>query len=177
MTLEFQIANLEVVNEVKTPLGAALGEVPDDLESASGTRVIVLVTDGEETCQGDPAAAIAALAAEGFDVHVNIVGFALNDEALRAQFEAWARAGNGSYFDAGDAGELEAAIANALRPTFQVLDASGAVIASGAVGGDPVAVPPGTYTVVVLTDSARRFEGVTVTANGAIDLDLANDSG
>ena len=32
-----------------------------DLARASGTRVVVLITDGEETCGGDPAAAVRAI--------------------------------------------------------------------------------------------------------------------
>jgi hypothetical protein len=109
----------------------------------------VLVTDGEETCGGDPAAAIQALNASGVDVRVNIVGFALDDEALKAQFQQWAELGNGQYIDAGNEAELTAAMAAAVQPTYDVVAADGSVVASGQAGGEPVSVPAGSYTVVV----------------------------
>ena len=77
--------------------------------AAPGPKIVVFVTDGEETCGGDSAAAIQALVDSGIDVRVNIVGFALDDEALKAQFEEWARIGNGRYIDAGNQAELTAA--------------------------------------------------------------------
>jgi hypothetical protein len=43
-----------------------------------------------------------------------------------------------------------------------VLDADGNVVATGVVGGGSVSVPPGTYTVEVLSDPERTVEGVHV---------------
>ncbi|MGN6486340.1 MAG: hypothetical protein ACTHLT_00790, partial [Devosia sp.] len=51
------------VNLAKTPIAASLRAVADDLREATGPRVVVLVTDGEETCGGDPRAEIEALVA------------------------------------------------------------------------------------------------------------------
>jgi hypothetical protein len=127
---------------------------------------------GDATCGGDPAAAIQALIDQGIDVQVNIVGFALDDDTLRAQFTDWARIGNGTYFDATNAAELDEAIARAVQAPFRVLDAEGNVVASGTVGGDPIDVPPGTYTVVVLTEPRQVFEEVVVQPGGSIELQL-----
>ena len=80
----------------------------DDLPGVTGPVVVVLITDGEETCDGDPAAAIQALRGAGFDVRVNIVGFAIDEHRLREEFEAWARAGNGRYVEANDGAQLAA---------------------------------------------------------------------
>ncbi|HET7055450.1 MAG TPA: VWA domain-containing protein, partial [Thermomicrobiales bacterium] len=147
-TVAATIQGIEPVNLVRTPIGASLEQVANDLAGVDGPKIVVLVTDGEETCGGDPAAAIQSLIDQGIDVQVNIVGFALDDDALRAQFRDWARIGNGSYFDATNAEELDQAIAKAVLAPFRVLDADGNVVASGTVGGDPVELPAGTYTVV-----------------------------
>jgi len=77
------IQNVGVTNLVKTPIGAALDQVANDLAGVKGPKIIVLVTDGEETCGGDPATSIKRLTAQGFDVQVNIVGVALDGD-LRA---------------------------------------------------------------------------------------------
>jgi hypothetical protein len=167
------IQGIEPVNLVKTPLGASLEQVANDLANVDGPKIVILVTDGEETCGGDPGVAIQSLVDQGIDVQVNIVGFALDDDALRAQFRDWARIGNGSYFDATNAAELDEAIANAVQAPFRVLDADGKEIARGFVGGDPVEVPAGTYTIVVLTDPEQRFENVEVNPGEDIELKLA----
>ena len=57
----------------------------------------MLVSDGKETCQGDPVVAAKALAAKGITVHT--VGFVV-DTAARGQLQAIARVTGGTYFDA-----------------------------------------------------------------------------
>jgi hypothetical protein len=167
------IQAIEPVNLVKTPIGASLEQVANDLAGVGGPKIVVLVTDGEETCGGDPGAAIQSLIDQGIDVQVNIVGFALDDDALRAQFADWARIGNGTYFDATNAAELDDAIAKAVQAPVRVLDADGNVVASGIVGGEPIDLPPGTYTIVVLTNPEQRFENIVIEPGGSMELQLA----
>jgi hypothetical protein len=83
----------------------------------------------------------------GTTVRVNIVGFAIDDAKLAATFRHWSALGNGQYFDAKDAASLAAAMAQAMRPRFEVLDAQGKVVAEGVAGGEPVPAMPGSYTV------------------------------
>lgn len=87
------------------------------------------MTGGEETCGGDPTAEIGALQALGIDVRINIVGFDVDDDALKAIFAQWAELGGGFYFNAANAQELNAAVASALYAPFQVLDARCTTIA------------------------------------------------
>jgi len=144
-----KLAALQAKNNARTPIGAALEKVADDLGAARGERVVILVTDGEETCGGNPAGTIQKLVRSGVDVRVNIVGFAVDDDKLAATFEAWSRAGGGRYFDARDAKSLNAAFTQAVRPAFELTDAQKNVVAKGLVGGDPVRVLPGTYAVTL----------------------------
>lgn len=170
------IANLPIVNLVRTPIGASLEAVTGDLGPGDGPKIVVLVTDGEDTCDGDPAAAIRSLVDSGIDVRVNIVGFAIDDTALAATFAEWASIGNGQYIDAGDAEELNAAVLQAVLPTFDVIDASGeilgAVIASGQVGGDPVILPAGTYQVVIRGIPEITIEKVVVESGRPTEIDV-----
>ena len=78
------IAGIEAVNRSRTPIARALGDMADRLAAHEGPQTIVLVTDGEETCEGDVAATITDLRSQGVDVRVNIVGFAIDDAALKA---------------------------------------------------------------------------------------------
>jgi hypothetical protein len=142
-----KIKALEPKNGAKTAIGASLELVASDLKSVQGERLIILLTDGEETCGGDPAAAIEKLKKAGATVRVNIVGLAIDDASLAATFKHWADAGSGAYFDAQGAAALNDAMAKAMRPGFEVVDAQGAVVAEGLAGGEPVSVLPGAYTV------------------------------
>ena len=57
----------------------------------------MLVSDGKETCQGDPVLAARRLATNNITVHT--VGFVV-DTAARGQLQAISRATGGTYFDA-----------------------------------------------------------------------------
>jgi hypothetical protein len=91
-----QIAAITSIDGVRTPLGDSLAQVASDLQGVSGPKLVVLVTDGEETCGGRPQRAIRDLVDQGIDVRVNIVGFAVDDPGLEEQFEEWARESSGA---------------------------------------------------------------------------------
>jgi hypothetical protein len=80
-----------------TPIAFSLQQAAGDFPADAKERVIVLVSDGKETCKGDPVVAAKALAAKSITVHT--VGFVV-DTAARGQLQAIARATGGSYFDA-----------------------------------------------------------------------------
>ena len=147
-----RIQGLHVLASVNTPIGAALAHVSSDLAGVTGPRIVVLVTDGKENCGGDAAAAVRRLVRQGADVHVNIVGFALDRPSIRKALAAWAAAGHGSYFDSTGSSDLNQALAAAVSAPFRVLDGSGTVVATGTVNGAPLRLKPGHYTVQVLTD-------------------------
>jgi hypothetical protein len=151
-----KLKNIQAKNLAKTPIARSLELVAKDLKTVTGERVVVLVTDGEETCDGDPAAVIKALKASGVDVRINIVGFAINDEALKARFRYWADIGGGDYHDASSAEDLKRSMYSALQAPYDVLDASGQVVASGVIGDAGVELPPGTYSVQTRVKPIRK---------------------
>lgn len=161
----------EPVNLARTPLAASLAAAAQDLAAAPGRRVIVVLTDGEETCGGDPEAEIAALRATGAEVTVNIVGFAVGDAALEAVFARWAKAGGGQYFPAQDAAELAGALGTAMGRGFVVrASEGGAIVASGLAGGAAVPVPPGIWRVEL--DGGTIWPAVEIGEGAAVTLDV-----
>ncbi|MEU5210888.1 VWA domain-containing protein [Streptomyces sp. NPDC020742] len=93
-----------------TPIGLSLrkaaGDLPQAVAGATGTRTILLISDGEDTCQAPPPCKVAAqLAASGVDLHIDTIGFQVAGKA-RSQLECIAKAGNGRYYDAPDARAL-----------------------------------------------------------------------
>ncbi|HET7538272.1 MAG TPA: VWA domain-containing protein [Polyangiaceae bacterium] len=144
-----KLLTLEAKSNAKTPIGSALERIVSDLSGAQGEHVVILVTDGEETCGGHPTRAIQKLREAGTNVHINIVGFALDDKKLARTLEVWAAAGGGSYFDARDAKSLGQAFTQSVRPVFEINDAQKNLVGSGVVGGDSVRLMPGSYTVTL----------------------------
>ena len=134
--------------------------------------VIVLVTDGEETCEGDPEAVIAALRDKGFEISLNIVGFAIDDAELAEQFEAWAELGGGRYLGARDQGGLSEAIEQALRISYTVYDRGGNELAIGEVGGQAIELDRGSYRVVVNSVPKQTFDQVTLQGEDTVTLRL-----
>jgi hypothetical protein len=165
------IDGLVVKKTVRTPLAAAIEAVSTDLAGLPGPHVVVVVSDGQESCGGDPAAAVQALRSQGFDVTLNIIGLDLDRKTRRA-IARLAEAGGGTYLDAQDADELASAITRAVGAPFLVLDVDGVVVGSATVGGDAVSVPPGTYRVEVRTDPPVTWDPVAVETGQALALEL-----
>lgn len=96
-----------------TPITKVLEIAAKDFTAAEKTpRFIVLVSDGKETCDGDPCATARALQAAGVGIVIHTIGFDV-DKAARTQLECVAKATGGTYFDAPNAELLAAVIAKA----------------------------------------------------------------
>ena len=132
----------------------------------------MLITDGEESCDGDPMAAVEALVESGIDARVDIIGFALKDEAVKAEMAAWATAGGGVFLEAGNAKALSTTIRDALRAPFQVFGEDGALVATGTVGADGLLLEPGLYRVEVLTDPPTAFDRVALGSDDDVTLTI-----
>lgn len=103
-----------------TPITYALQLAAADIgqETAAESRVVVLVSDGRETCDGDPCAAARALAATDAKLVVHTIGFGV-DEATRRQLQCIAHNVRGRYWDAGNRSQLQAHLAEAAKKTAE----------------------------------------------------------
>jgi hypothetical protein len=105
-----------------TPIALSLRTAGAELAKYDAFCGLVLITDGLETCKGDPAAEAATLAASGkFTFGLNVVGFDVTDKE-RTTLEGIARAGNGKYYDAGTAAELTDQMSDLARELDGVLE-------------------------------------------------------
>lgn len=104
-----------------TPIAHSLQETRNDLYDVGiareAERVIILLSDGEETCDGDPVQVIRQLEAEGFKVRVYAVGFNVG-EVARKQLEQIAEVSGGKYFDAKDAAQLKTSLKEATKESI-----------------------------------------------------------
>ena len=84
---------------------------------------MILVTDGIETCGGDPVAAARALKESGIAVTVDVVGFDVANSAEQAALRRVAEATDGEYADAQSAAELNDYFDDQVARTFEVVGA------------------------------------------------------
>lgn len=157
-----KIAAVNAMNLAKTPIADSLQKAVTDLAQAQGERTILLITDGEETCEGDPAAVIKEINATGYRVQVNIVGFAIDELMLRETFQEWARLGGGRYFDAANAQQLHGSLRQSTQVSYEIIDNEDKLIGAGVVGGPPIKLPPGSYRLRVLDATARVYENIEI---------------
>lgn len=93
-----------------TPITAAVRRAAEELRFTEHRATVILVSDGEETCNADPCALGAELAAQGIDFTAHVIGFDLPEGPAREQLQCLASRTGGRYLDARDAGELTAAL-------------------------------------------------------------------
>ncbi|HZX00187.1 MAG TPA: VWA domain-containing protein [Trueperaceae bacterium] len=169
-----------------TPIALSLELAAQDFP-AEGRKVIVLITDGIESCRTDLREVAERLRGEGFDVDLRIIGIDLDDFARQA-FE-----GLGTFENATSATELLAALNRAVEVTpaevthtvTVTLTREGAPATEGglvefigAVGQEAYAfpatddgtftseLPAGAYTAVVrdaFSEGPTTVTGLTVT--------------
>jgi len=166
------IESIQARNLARTPIADSLAKVESDLARVKGPKTVVLVTDGEENCDGDPGVVIQSLIDKGFDFRLNIIGFALDDALLEAQFAEWAELGGGEYYSAGNADSFGQALQAALQIPYAVFDREGVEVARGLVDGDSVELPAGIYRVVLTAASMQQFEDVRIPAETEVEIRL-----
>ncbi|MGW0663601.1 VWA domain-containing protein [Streptodolium elevatio] len=89
-----------------TPIGLALNKAAEDLGKEQGSRRIILITDGEDSCAPpDPCEVARQLAAQGLNLVIDTLGL-VPDDKTRKQLTCIANATGGTYTSANNAQEL-----------------------------------------------------------------------
>ncbi|MDP9315821.1 MAG: VWA domain-containing protein [Chloroflexota bacterium] len=174
-TLLSVVDTLVPVPGARTPLAFSIRAAADDLRAAEGSTALIVITDGDETCNGDPAAEAANFVKDVPERKVHVIGFALDTPGDNAKLQQIAQNGNGLYFDASNGAELAAALAQTIQLPYQVVTSEGNEAARGIVGGEPIVVPPGTYTLRI--NATPPIERVLDVANGEMVNVLVQQQG
>ncbi|RMD83412.1 MAG: VWA domain-containing protein [Candidatus Dadabacteria bacterium] len=152
----------------QTPIGLSLRQVTADFGGQPGKKIVVLVTDGEETCSPKasdpdyPPKVVDELRAKGVDLRVNIVGFDIDKKETRDFLAALAARTGGLFASADDAASLGAALERALRAPFHVEDTAGNVLARGTLDGGALELPAGVFRVVIEAEEPIVLEDVRI---------------
>ncbi|MEO0857787.1 MAG: VWA domain-containing protein [Bacteroidota bacterium] len=91
-----------------TPIAYSLREALNDMDGRAGE--IILITDGNETCDEDPCTLVRAWREQDIAVNVHVVGFGIEAQE-RGALQCIAEAAGTAYRDASSADELAAELA------------------------------------------------------------------
>lgn len=119
----FQQALLQFGATGWTPLAAGIEHARTLLEpfqSEEYANTVYIVSDGIETCGGNPSEAAKTLAESNIKAKVNIIGFDVDDEG-QIQLKQVAEAGGGEYATVRSKEELEETILKKWRPSMGTL--------------------------------------------------------
>lgn len=139
----------------ETPTGHALREAGKDL-GESGPRSIILVSDGEPTCDPDPCEVARDLAGDGVDVRIDVVGLSVSG-AARDTLECVADAGNGTYYDADDADDIVDSLTTSAARAARPFDFSGTPVQGTPAAGAAPEIGPGQWLDTMPDDGALYY--------------------
>jgi hypothetical protein len=157
-----KVRSIRPINLSRTPIEQTLRQAAEDIGSIQNDVLIILVSDGDETCGGDPAKAAADLRAAHPNVRVSVIGFGIGEPTWQQRLRAIAEQGGGDYFDAADAAQLADALQQAVQITYRVVDARGHEVFSGPVGSAAESLPVGEYAIEVNGSTPFKMSRVRV---------------
>lgn len=101
-----------------TPITYSLSQAIQDLSSFQGEKSIILISDGLETCGGDPCLLARELSASNIDLKIDVVGFGVKDDfEAKQQLMCIALNTNGRYFSADNDSELTRGLSESINET------------------------------------------------------------
>ncbi|WP_188311826.1 vWA domain-containing protein [Salinarimonas soli] len=170
----------------KTPITAALRQAAGSLDAKGGA--VVIVTDGVETCGGDPCALADEIKRRNGGIVAHVIGFDLRTARERASVACIAERTGGTFVAASGAADLAGALravagakAKAVVPARTI-----ALEATDGPGGKPV--PGASFTLqrrgeelpaasgvagpVLLSPGLYRVSAATTTRTGAVEVEV-----
>ncbi|RDW18390.1 hypothetical protein CWR48_12510 [Oceanobacillus arenosus] len=99
-----------------TPLAGAIEKAMEMSRDFSESVTVYIVSDGVETCDGDPVQVAADFVKDNDTRSVNIIGFNV-DQTAENQLKQVSDAGNGEYYAANNADELKTTIEKQWLPS------------------------------------------------------------
>jgi Mg-chelatase subunit ChlD len=160
----------------QTPIAFALNQAAGDFGSLQNDRALVLITDGIESCGGNPVQAARELREQNIMVH--LIGFGLGNAADEdsASLQAVADASGGRYVTAGSAEELKEALALTVGTSFRVFKGS-TEVANGSLGSeDPLFLPGGDYRVQLDSSPPQEVQ-ISLAPRDQLTLTLEKEAG
>ena len=153
------IVKIQEINpKGKTPITLSVQMTADKIKVLEDETTIILVSDGKETCEGDPCALVKELKKLGIKFVMHVIGFDVTEEE-RAQLECMAKAGGGEYFTAKTAGQFKMAAQKVVKKAQEFGYLRVTALKNGAPFQATMAVYPSGQDTSLLTTGTVVEEG------------------
>lgn len=140
----------------ETPIAYSLEKSLEDVGD-TGKRNVILVSDGEESCDPDPCDTVKKLIGSGVDLQIDTVGLAVNSKAKK-QLTCIAEAGNGTYYAASDADDLVSSLTRLSTRAMQPFTIMGEPVTAGRTAETAPEITAGQYTDEISSDPDEATE-------------------
>lgn len=154
-----------------TPIAYSLEQAAKDLPK-KGPRSIVLVSDGQENCGGDPCKVARDLKKVGADFYVDVVGLQV-DQKSRDQLTCIASAGGGTYYDVKSLDQLDSTLTRTSIRAARGYEAAGKPIEGGTGKSSAPDLTNGQW-LDTIGDSGDEFYTVTDPGKGTFHVSAAS---
>lgn len=153
-----------------TPIAYSLKQAVDDLPD-EGPRSIVLVSDGEENCGGDPCKVARDLRKQGTEFYVDVVGLQV-DRASRDQLTCIASAGGGTYYDVQDIARLDSTLERASVRAARGYIENGLAVEGGTSASDAADIEDGQW-LDTIGDSGAEHYSIPAAGKGTLHVSVS----
>ena len=150
-----------------TPIAYSLKQAYKDLPK-EGPRSIVLVSDGEENCGGDPCKVARDLKKRGAGFYVDVVGLQV-DAASRDQLTCIASAGGGTYYDVSKIADLPGTLTRTSVRAARGYTEAGKPVEGGTDPASSVKIADGQW-LDTIGDSGAEFYQVPDPGQGTLHV-------
>ena len=160
----------------QTPIAYALNQAAGDFAALESERTLVLVTDGIESCGGDPVAAARELREQ--DIMIHVIGFGLGNTADgdAGSLQAIAEASGGQFLSANSAAELRRALEVTVGTRFRVLKDDTVVARSVLGSNEALYLPTGDYRIELDSVPPHRVQ-ISLAGSDELMLTLEKEGG
>lgn len=150
-----------------TPIAYSLEQAYQDLPK-DGPRSIVLVSDGEENCGGNPCKVARDLKKKGANFYIDVVGLQV-DNSSRNQLTCVASAGGGTYYDVSKLSDLSSTLTRTSVRAARGYQEAGRPIEGGTAATSAVKVTDGQW-LDTIGDSGTEYYGMPDVGKGALHV-------
>ena len=115
---QFMSAIKKINPKGETPIAKSLKQAAEKLNYIESPTTVILISDGEESCNADPCAMAKELEKKGVNFTAHVIGFDVSDkkqEKALAQLQCVAKSTGGKFFEAKDADGLKTALAETVK--------------------------------------------------------------
>jgi Ca-activated chloride channel family protein len=150
-----------------TPIAYSLQQAYKDLPK-DGPRSIVLVSDGEENCGGNPCKVARELKKKGAHFYIDVVGLQV-DASSRNQLTCIASAGGGTYYDVSKLSDLSSTLTRTSVRAARGYQEAGLPIEGGTAATSAVKVTDGQW-LDTIGDSGTEYYAMPDVGKGTLHV-------